>query len=87
MKSDGLDAYRWVVRWCMSIDGRRDGLSTPPRSNDAPDQEQEQVAPRRAAQRLYDEMALAYHEQADLDREISRAFLPAALKSLRDDED
>jgi hypothetical protein len=41
----------------------------------------------RAAQRLYDEMAHAYHEQAELDLEITRVFLPTALKSLRHEED
>ena len=56
-------------------------------STPAPDDDQEQVAPRRAAQRLYDEMALAYHEQADFDRETAKDFLPASVESLRHEEE
>lgn len=51
------------------------------------DQAEEEVSARRTAQRLYDEMAHAYHEQAELDLEISQAILPAAVKSLRHEED
>ncbi len=57
--------------------------TTPPLS----ERDEEAVTPRRAAQRLYDEMAHAYHEQAELDREIAKAILPAALKSLRHEEE
>lgn len=61
---------------------------TTPNSGFTPEEaEEEQVAPRRAAQRLYDEMALAYHDQAELDREISKAVLPTALESLRHEEE
>lgn len=54
-----------------------------PAEPDTADGTEEQVAPHRAAQRLHDEMAHAYHEQRELDREISEEFLPVAVESLR----
>jgi hypothetical protein len=51
------------------------------------DEEEESVAPARAAQRLHDEMAHAYHEQSALDQRISEVFLRAAVKSLRHEEE
>jgi hypothetical protein len=44
----------------------------------------EHVSPQRAAQRLYDEMALAYAQQADDDLKLNRELLPAAASPSHD---
>jgi hypothetical protein len=55
-----------------------------PKSERADD---EQVSPQRAAKRLYDEMAIAYREQAEDDLALNRKLLPASVGSTLDDDD
>lgn len=47
-----------------------------------PEATDEHVTPARASQRLYDEMALAYREQADDDLATAERHLPAAREAL-----
>lgn len=43
--------------------------------------DQEEITPQRAARRLYDEMALAYREQAEDDLALNQKLLPASSAS------